>query len=104
MSLGQAPLALFVYYRLSEGQQGAARAAWLRLSDTVREAQGIHARLLHREADPLVWMEIYEPVVDAPGLDTLLVRLAEESDFGAFLAPGAARVSEWFRAVNAPCA
>jgi hypothetical protein len=94
---------LFVYYRVRE--EAAAEAA-LRVDAlfAALAARGMpRGRLMRRRDEPLLWMEVYDPV-DDPGLFArCLEAAAADLGFAALLVPGGARKVECFEDAR-PCA
>ncbi len=94
---------LFVYYRVRS--EAAAEAA-IRVQALFAElaAAGLpRGRLMRRRDEPLLWMEVYDPV-DEPGPLALRVEAeAEALGFAALLVPGSSRKVECFEDAP-PCA
>lgn len=91
----------FIYYRLAAGVDlPAARDTIARLQQAIQAASGVAGRLLHDEGEPPTWMEIYEPVADAPAFERLLDALERDFALETLLAPGSRRHRERFQ----PCA
>ena len=89
----------YVYYRVLPTHPAAAKAALARILTQLEERTGVTGRLLQRQDEPLLWMEIYEGVRDAHGFERVLSKLLAAADFTALLAPGSARKTERFVAV-----
>ncbi|MEO8740620.1 MAG: DUF4936 family protein, partial [Casimicrobiaceae bacterium] len=86
----------YVYYRVLSTQVAAARAVIARLFAHLEERTGVSGRLLQRQDEPLLWMEIYEGVRDAREFERILAELLAETDFAVYLVPGAERHTERF--------
>lgn len=89
----------YVYYRVLPTHVAAAKAALARILAQLEERTGVAGRLLQRQDEPLMWMEIYEGVRDGRGFERVLSELLATADFTALLAPGSARTTERFVAV-----
>ena len=89
----------YVYYRVLPTHAAAAKAALARILAQVEERTGVAGRLLQRQDEPLLWMEIYENVRDGHDFERVLAELLAAADFAAVLAPGSARKTERFVAV-----
>jgi hypothetical protein len=66
---------VYVYYRVA-ADSPAARATIATLLAEVEARTGVAGRLLARCDDPRTWMEVYEPVTDAPAFTRHLAALA----------------------------
>jgi len=60
----------------------------------------ISGRLLRRQDEPLLWMEVYESVRDTVAFDAALSELLSVSGLAALLEPGATRKTERFVAAQ----
>jgi hypothetical protein len=89
----------YVYYRVLPTHAAAAKAALARIFAQLEERTGVTGRLLQRQDEPLLWMEIYEGVRDAHGFERVLSESLAAADFTALLAPGSVRKIERFVAV-----
>ena len=85
-----------IYYRVAAAHALEARAAILAALDALEERAGIVGHLFEGQHEPLLWMEVYDSVRDADGLQTMLDDLLAASRFEAFLAPGSERRVERF--------
>lgn len=73
-----------------------------RLQRRLSERLAISGRVLAKRGEPLLWMEVYEGIVDAKTFESLLATLVNEVEFSGVLASGSARKVECFE--DAPCA
>jgi uncharacterized protein DUF4936 len=90
-------LSYYVYYKVPRANAERARAAVEKLQRELAEATGVQGRLLRRRDDETTWMEIYEDVGDAAGLEAALGELARKHGLSGLLAPGSGRKTEVFR-------
>jgi len=95
-----APVSYYVYYRVAAAHAGDARPAIASMLASLERRTGVAGRLLRREDEPLLWMEVYENVRDTAEFDAALAALIETQGFGAWLAPGSHRHIERFIAVS----
>jgi len=86
----------YIYYRIAAPHAAAARAAILDALHILAERTGIVGRLFEGEDEPLLWMEVYEDIVDRERFETMLDGLLRGLRFTAFLAPGSERRIERF--------
>ena len=56
------PVHYYCYYRIDPAQAPAARAAVTLMFRALEDRLGILGRLFQGERDPLLWMEVYEPL------------------------------------------
>ncbi|TMH28550.1 MAG: DUF4936 family protein [Betaproteobacteria bacterium] len=94
MSAG--PVCYYIYYRVDPDRATSARRAVAALLAAVESRAGVVGRLLRRQDEPLLWMEVYENVADAQGFEARLSALLSDLDFESFLASGAQRRIERF--------
>lgn len=88
------PTSLYVYYRVA--QLAEARAAVREIQTRLAAETGIRGRLLQKQDEPALWMEIYEQVADVAGFEAVLARLLDEKQFESLLQPGTRRTVERF--------
>ena len=86
----------YVYYRVLPTHVDAARAVIARLFTQLEERIGVSGRLLQRQDESLLWMEIYEGVRDVREFERVLAELVAKADFFVHLTPGAERKTERF--------
>ena len=94
------PVSYYIYYRVSAEYAHAAWHAVAELLTSLEQRTFISGRLLRRQDEPLLWMEVYEGVRDPAAFDATLAELLAGSGLAAFLAPGATRKTERFVAVH----
>jgi hypothetical protein len=90
------PVSYYVYYRVGAAHESAARRAVASMLLSLAQRTAVIGRLMHRQDDPLLWMEIYESVRDPVAFETVLAELLPVSGLAALLEPGAARHTERF--------
>ncbi len=98
--MSTAPVSYYVYYRVAAIHVDAARGAVATMLGRLEQRTAISGRLLQRQDEPLLWMEVYEGVRDTEAFDAILAELLDASKLAALLAPGAARKTERFVAAQ----
>ena len=93
--MSAAPVCYYIYYRVAAAQAAGARRA-LGSVFAALERSGVAARLLARQDEPLLWMEVYENVGDPARFEATLDALLADHDFTSLLAPGSSRRVERF--------
>ena len=63
---------------------------------SIEERAGVTGRLLQRQDEPMLWMEVYESVHDPARFEVMLADLLDTHRFSQFLAPGSTRKIERF--------
>ncbi len=91
-----APVSYYVYYRVAAAHAEAARHAVAAMLRRLEQRTAVSGRLLRRQDEPLLWMEVYEGVRDTEAFDAVLAELLDASKLAALLAPGATRKTERF--------
>ena len=86
----------YIYYRIAHGHAAAARRVIEMAFHNLEDRAGIVGRLLQRQDEPALWMEVYENVRDTDQFEAMLTNLLDAHRFSAFLAPGSARKTERF--------
>ncbi len=86
----------YIYYRVDAAQAGACADAVQKLLMSMHERTGIAGRVLKKRNEPLLWMEIYEPVADEAKFEWELAEAVAASDITALLQDGSTRHSECF--------
>ncbi|MBY0269691.1 MAG: DUF4936 family protein [Burkholderiales bacterium] len=86
----------YIYYRVDAAQTGACAAAVRKLLAAIRDRTGIRGRVLKKRNEPLLWMEIYEPVMDEAQFEWELAEAVAASGINALLQTGSARHVECF--------
>ena len=94
--MSAATIYYYVYYRVALEHTVAAQRAITAVLTLLERRIGVAGRLLRRQDEPLLWMEVYEGVRDPAAFEAALAQLLEERDFAAFLAPGSTRKVERF--------
>ena len=86
----------YVYYRIAIAHAADARRTIAAVLALLEQRVGVAGRLLQRQDEPLLWMEIYEGVRDPAVFEVTLAELLAERAFASFLAPGSTRKIERF--------
>ena len=89
------PIHYYIYYRIAAPHAAPARAAVEAVLRGIEDRIGIAGRLLQGAHEPLLWMEVYENVVDPERFEATLGDLLA-GGFTAFLASGSERRIERF--------
>jgi hypothetical protein len=90
------PVHFYIYYRVGGAHVAAARAVIEAVLRALEDRMGVVGRLLQGADEPLLWMEVYENVLDPKRFEATLGDLLAARRFVAFLAPGSARRIERF--------
>lgn len=94
--MSAAPLHCYVYYRIDPARAADARRAIAAIFAGLENRLGLGGRLLQRQDDPFLWMEVYEDVRDPARFEAALADLLAAHRFSQFLGPGSARKVERF--------
>lgn len=86
----------YIYYRVDAAQTAACAAAVQKLLSAVQKRTGIQGRVLKKRNEPLLWMEIYEPVADEAKFEWELAEAVTACGITALLQDGSARHTECF--------
>ena len=90
------PVHCYVYYRVDPARAAAARETIAAVLASIEERAGVTGRLLQRQEEPMLWMEVYESVHDPARFEVMLADLLDTHRFSQFLAPGSTRKIERF--------
>lgn len=90
------PQAYYVYYRVDPRHADAARRCVTALVARVQADSGTPGRWLRKHGEPLLWMEVYEPVHDAVAFEAALNSAVGASGLDACLQSGSVRKLERF--------
>lgn len=90
------PWSYYIYYRVDAAQSEACAAAVQKLLGTMRDRAAVRGRVLKKRNEPLLWMEIYEPVTDAAKFEWELAEAVAASGINALLQAGSTRHTECF--------
>ena len=90
------PWSYYSYYRVDAAQADACAAAVQKLLAAMRDRAGIRGRVLKKRNEPLLWMEIYEPVSDEAKFEWELAEAVAASGINALLQAGSTRHVECF--------
>lgn len=90
------PVHYYIYYRIAAPHAAVARGVIEAVLRALEDRLGIVGRLLQGADEPLLWMEVYENVLDPERFEAALGDLLGARRFAAFLAPGTGRRIERF--------
>ena len=90
------PVHCYFYYRVDPARAAAARETIAAVLASIEERAGVTGRLLQRQDEPMLWMEVYESVHDPARFEVMLANLLDTHRFSQFLAPGSTRKIERF--------
>ncbi len=88
--------ALFVYYRVAPAAAARAETIVRRAIEELSGAHRVRGRLMKRHKEPLLWMEVYEDIVDLSAFEDCLHRAAQAAGLDSFLDEGERRHVEAF--------
>ena len=86
----------YVYYRVDPVRAADARRTIAEVLAKIEQRAGVTGRLLQRQGEPMLWMEVYENVREPERFEVMLGDLLDTHRFAQFLAPGSARRTERF--------
>jgi hypothetical protein len=90
------PVHCYIYYRVDPARAADARETIAAVLASIEERAGVMGRLLQRQDEPMLWMEVYESIRDPARFEETLSDLLDTHRFSQFLAPGSARKIERF--------
>ena len=90
------PVSYYVYYRVSAAHTKTARQLVAALLKSLEQRTSISGRLLRRQEEPLLWMEVYEGVRDTAAFEAALAELHDANGLATILEPGTTRKTERF--------
>ena len=90
------PVHCYVYYRVDPRARPPRATTLAAVLASIEERAGVTGRLLQRQDEPMLWMEVYESVHDAARFEVMLADLLDTHRFSQFLAPGSTRKIERF--------
>jgi len=88
--------AVYVYYRVQAELAGDARQSVEHMLAALRAEDGITGRLLCKCDEPMLWMEVYEPVAELAAFERRLAQAVVHAGLDRFLAAGSVRKLECF--------
>lgn len=91
----------YVYYRVDPARAADARRTIAEVLAKIEQRAGVTGRLLQRQGEPMLWMEVYENVREPERFEMMLTDLLDTHRFAQFLAPGSTRRTERFVATAA---
>lgn len=86
----------YVYYRVNRARSAEAEKTILELLGAVKQATGVSGRLLKKRSEPLLWMEVYEPVRDDAKFEAELAAAVSRLKLPDYLEPDTHRRVECF--------
>lgn len=86
----------YIYYRVDAAQANACTDAVQKLLAMMRQRTGIRGRVLTKRNEPLLWMEIYEQVVDEAKFEWELAEAVAACGINPLLQSGSTRHIECF--------
>ncbi len=86
----------YIYYRVDAAKTDACAAAVRKLLSAVQKRTGIEGRVLKKRNEPLLWMEIYEPVADEAKFEWELAEAVAASVIMTLLQQDSSRHTECF--------
>ena len=90
------PVNCYIYYRVDPARAADARRTIGEVLAKIEQRAGVTGRLLQRQDEPMLWMEVYESVHDPARFEVMLADLLDTHRFSQFLAPGSTRKIERF--------
>lgn len=91
--------AFYVYYRVDPAKAGACEPRVRELLVLMRKVTGVQGRMLVKEGEANLWMEVYENVSDESRFEWELAEAAGKLKIQEYLQPGTGRHVECFRDV-----
>ena len=89
----------YIYYRVDPAKAGACEPRVRELLALIRKVTGVNGRLMVKEGEANLWMEVYENVADESKFEWELADAAGKLKIQEFLQPGTGRHVECFRDV-----
>jgi Domain of unknown function (DUF4936) len=86
----------YVYYRVSAAHAESARQIVAAMFAALERRTSVSGRLLRRQDEPLLWMEVYEGIRDTATFETVLSGLLDGNGLASFVEPGTTRKTERF--------
>jgi len=89
----------YVYYRVDPAKAGACEPRVRELLVLMRKVTGVQGRMMVKEGEANLWMEVYEKVADESKFEWELADAAGKLKIQEYLQPGTGRHVECFRDV-----
>ena len=89
----------YIYYRVDPAKAGACEPRVRELLVLMRKVTGVQGRLMVKEGEANLWMEVYENVSDESKFQWELADAAGKLKIQEYLQPGTGRHVECFRDV-----
>ena len=93
------PHSFYVYYRVNPDKAGACEPRVRELLNLVRKVTGVNGRLMVKNGEANLWMEVYDNVSDESRFEWELAEAAGKLRIQDYLQPGSNRHVECFRDV-----
>ena len=93
------PHSFYVYYRVNPDKAGACEPRVRELLNLVRKVTGVNGRLMVKNGEANLWMEVYDSVSDESRFEWELAEAAGKLRIQDYLQPGSNRHVECFRDV-----
>ena len=87
----------YIYYRVDPSKAGACEPRVRELLNVVKKITGVAGRLMVKQGEANLWMEVYENVADDSKFEWELAEAASRLKIDQFLQPGSTRRVECFR-------
>jgi hypothetical protein len=89
----------YIYYRVNPAKAGACEPRVRELLTQVHKKTGVKGRLMVKQGEANLWMEVYENVEDDTKFEWEIADVAGKLKIQEYLQPGTARRVECFRDV-----
>jgi len=89
----------YIYYRVDPAKAGACEPRVRELLVLMRKVTGVQGRMMVKEGEANLWMEVYENVADESKFEWELAEAAGKLKIQEYLQPGTGRHVECFRDV-----
>ena len=90
---------LYIYYRVDPKKAGACEPRVRELLGVIKKITGVSGRLMVKQGEANLWMEVYENVADSSKFEWEVADAAGQLKIQDFLQPGTTRRVECFRDV-----
>ncbi len=90
----------YIYYRVCPDHVSEASTAAQATLERIRHLTGVSGQLLSKVNEPLLWMEVYDGIVDQAIFLTAMRECLEETDLGRWLDGDRQRHTEIFQTAS----
>ena len=87
----------YIYYRVDPKKAGACEPRVRELLNAVQKTTGVAGRLMVKQGEANLWMEVYENVAEESTFEWEVAEAAAKLKIQDFLQPGGTRRVECFR-------